>query len=211
MGASGSRRPRIAAWPPALQLIYNVHVHNTAMRLSLEAGAWHQCRPSAPPTWPASWRGGHPGGRTRATRVNGSSTARWGGRPGVRRCPPATDAQRGRRARHGGAPRARRGGSGSGGGAWRMAMVAAWRRAASGPRTEPRRTRNAHRKYCGEVLACQSSEGGTPVWSSSLMLLHFALQWTVVTMFSTHVTISHRLISQAGWNRCNLFIYLSCS
>ena len=28
-------------------------------------------------------------------------------------------------------------------------------------------------------------------------------------MFSTNVTIYHRLISQAGWNRCNLSIYLS--
>ena len=29
-----------------------------------------------------------------------------------------------------------------------------------------------------------------------------------MTMFSTHVTIYHHLISQAGWNRCNLSIYL---
>ena len=28
-------------------------------------------------------------------------------------------------------------------------------------------------------------------------------------MFSTNVTIFHHLISQAGWNRCNLSIYLS--
>ena len=35
----------------------------------------------------------------------------------------------------------------------------------------------------------------------------FARQWT---MFSTNVTFYHHLISQAGWNRCNLSIYL-CS
>ena len=34
----------------------------------------------------------------------------------------------------------------------------------------------------------------------------FALQWTIVTMLSTTVTIHHHLISQAGWNRCNLSI-----
>ena len=33
----------------------------------------------------------------------------------------------------------------------------------------------------------------------------FALQWTIVTMFSTNVTIYHHLISQAGWNSCNLY------
>ena len=37
----------------------------------------------------------------------------------------------------------------------------------------------------------------------------FELQWTIVTMFSTHVTIYHHLISQAGWNRSNLSIYLA--
>ena len=31
------------------------------------------------------------------------------------------------------------------------------------------------------------------------------------TMFSTHVTIYHHLISQAGWNRCNRSIYLEGS
>ena len=30
-------------------------------------------------------------------------------------------------------------------------------------------------------------------------------------MFRTNVTIYHHLISQAGWNRCNLPIYLSSS
>ena len=38
-----------------------------------------------------------------------------------------------------------------------------------------------------------------------------SLHRTIVTMFSTHVTIYHHLISQAGWNRCNLSIYLHCS
>ena len=46
-------------------------------------------------------------------------------------------------------------------------------------------------------------------WSEALQSFLFALQWTIVTMFSTHVTIHHHLISQAGWNRCNLSFYLS--
>ena len=45
-------------------------------------------------------------------------------------------------------------------------------------------------------------------WRVLLSFL-FALQWTIVTMFSTNEKIYHRLISQAGWNRCNLSIYLS--
>ena len=43
----------------------------------------------------------------------------------------------------------------------------------------------------------------------ALQSIIFALQWTIVTMLSTTVTICHHLISQAGWNRCNLSIYLS--
>ena len=35
--------------------------------------------------------------------------------------------------------------------------------------------------------------------------------WTIVTMSSTHVTIYHHLISQAGWNRSNISIYLFVS
>ena len=45
--------------------------------------------------------------------------------------------------------------------------------------------------------------------SPSLPARQLALQWTIVTMFSTNVTIYHHLISQAGWNRCNLSIYIS--
>ena len=45
--------------------------------------------------------------------------------------------------------------------------------------------------------------------SPPLPARQLALQWTIVTMFSTNVTIYHRLISQAGWNRCNLSIYIS--
>ena len=47
-------------------------------------------------------------------------------------------------------------------------------------------------------------------WPEALQSLLFALQWTILAMFSTNVTIFHHLISQAGWNRCNLLsIYLS--
>ena len=46
-------------------------------------------------------------------------------------------------------------------------------------------------------------------WPEALHSFIFALQWTMVTMFRTNVTIYHHLISQAGWNRCNLSIYLS--
>ena len=45
-------------------------------------------------------------------------------------------------------------------------------------------------------------------WSEALQSFLFALQWTIVTLFSTNVTIYHHLISQAGWNGCNLSIYL---
>ena len=41
-------------------------------------------------------------------------------------------------------------------------------------------------------------------WNRSLFLLGSS-------MFSTHVTMYHHLISQAGWNRCNLSIYLTSS
>ena len=46
-------------------------------------------------------------------------------------------------------------------------------------------------------------------WPEALQSFLFALQWTILAMFSTNVTIFHHLISQAGWNRCNLSIYLS--
>ena len=46
-------------------------------------------------------------------------------------------------------------------------------------------------------------------WLEALQSFLFALQWTILAMFSTNVTIFHHLISQAGWNRCNLSIYLS--
>ena len=45
-------------------------------------------------------------------------------------------------------------------------------------------------------------------WPEALQSFLFALQWTIVTMLSTNVTIYHHLISQAGWNRCNISIYL---
>ena len=41
-------------------------------------------------------------------------------------------------------------------------------------------------------------------WPEALQSVIIALQWTIVTMFRTNVTIYHHLISQAGWNRCNL-------
>ena len=44
-------------------------------------------------------------------------------------------------------------------------------------------------------------------WPEALQSFLFALQWTILAMFSTNVTIFHHLISQAGWNRCNLSIY----
>ena len=46
-------------------------------------------------------------------------------------------------------------------------------------------------------------------WPEALQSFLFALQWTIVTMFSTNATIYHHLISQAGWNRCNQSIYIS--
>ena len=46
-------------------------------------------------------------------------------------------------------------------------------------------------------------------WPEALQSSIWAPQWTMVTMFRTNVTINHHLISQAGWNRCNLSIYPS--
>ena len=63
-----------------------------------------------------------------------------------------------------------------------------------------------------ELIPFWGGIGGTVqqfAWSEALQSFLFAFQWTIVTMFSTHVTIYHHLISQAGWNRCNLFISLS--
>ena len=63
-----------------------------------------------------------------------------------------------------------------------------------------------------ELIPFGGGLGGTLqqfAWSEALQSFLFTLQWTIVTMFSTHVTIYHHLISQAGWNRCNLSIYLS--
>ena len=51
--------------------------------------------------------------------------------------------------------------------------------------------------------------GALPQDCVALQSFLFALQWTILAMFSTNVTIFHHLISQAGWNRCNLSIYLS--
>ena len=62
-------------------------------------------------------------------------------------------------------------------------------------------------KYIASILL-----GGTLqqfAWPEASQSILFALQWTIVAMFSTNMTIYHHLISQAGWNRCNLSIYLS--
>ena len=51
------------------------------------------------------------------------------------------------------------------------------------------------------VLFCVQGLGATLqqfAWSEALRSFHFAAQWT-----NTKVTMYH-LISQAGWNRCNL-------
>ena len=50
-------------------------------------------------------------------------------------------------------------------------------------------------------LRCCSLHTHLTAWCNTCL---FALEWTIVTMFSTHVTTYHHLISQAGWNRCNL-------
>ena len=70
-------------------------------------------------------------------------------------------------------------------------------------------THPAGRPWC--ITLSLSLAGGTLpqfAWSEASQSFLFALQWTTVTMFSTHVTMYHHLISQAGWNRCNLSIYL---
>ena len=59
-----------------------------------------------------------------------------------------------------------------------------------------------------ELIPFGGGWGGTLqqfAWPEALQSFLFALQWTIVT----NVTIYHHLISQAGWNRCNLYIYLS--
>ena len=57
----------------------------------------------------------------------------------------------------------------------------------------------------GYVLAAPESALGLERCNTSLSIshLHFVI---IVTMFRTNVTIYHHLISQAGWNRCNLSI-----
>ena len=63
-----------------------------------------------------------------------------------------------------------------------------------------------------ELVPLGGGLGGTLqqcAWPEALQSFLFALQWTILAMFSTNVTIIHHLISQAGWNRCNLSIYLS--
>ena len=63
-----------------------------------------------------------------------------------------------------------------------------------------------------ELIPFGGGLGGTLqqfAWPEALQSFLFALQWTTVAMFSTNVTIYHHLISQAGWNRCYLSIYLS--
>ena len=71
---------------------------------------------------------------------------------------------------------------------------------------------HARELHCPGTDPLWGGIGGTLqqfAWSEALQSFPFALQWTIVTMYSTHVTIYHHLISQAGWNRCNLSIYLS--
>ena len=54
---------------------------------------------------------------------------------------------------------------------------------------------------------------GVRLYSLSLSLysqpLFGSVGWTIVTIFSTNVTIYNHLISQAGWHSCDLSIYLS--
>ena len=62
------------------------------------------------------------------------------------------------------------------------------------------------RPYLRYRLGAALQQFARPEASQSFL---FALQWTIVTMLSTNVTIYHHLISQAGWNRCKLSIYFS--
>ena len=87
---------------------------------------------------------------------------------------------------------------------------AAGLRDGGGP-SEPRRVPGAHGGR-PSLSAVQQHFGYACGWTHALsfcLSFLFALQWTIVTMFSTNVTTYHHLISQAGWNRCNLSIYLS--
>ena len=55
-----------------------------------------------------------------------------------------------------------------------------------------------------ELMPFGGGLGGTLrqfAWPEALQSFLFALQWTIVTMFSTRVTIYHHLISQAGWEQ----------
>ena len=125
----------------------------------------------------------------------------WGG------LPPACGRPGGRVRRRGG-PGGRRGGGGGGAG----------RRPGAGAEAGAARATCdglAQAQGCGVPPASQAAgswlrapEPGLTQMSglAPRCLGHCLLQWTIVTMARTNVTIYHPFISQAGWNRCNLSI-----
>ena len=107
----------------------------------------------------------------------------------------------------------RAGGMGGGRGGGRRAQIGSGRGGAR-PRRAPgaRGLRGSEPTCAGRQLPPRPARAHScsRLWRESLIhSFLFALQWTIVTMFSTNVTIYHHLISQAGWNRYNLSLYLS--
>ena len=117
------------------------------------------------------------------------------------------DRRRGEGGWGGGGARGKRGGRGGGGGGPETGLGAGaggpGRRALAAPPCPPRLLPHPRVPLAFVGLGATLQQFA---WPEALQSFLFALQWTIVTMLSTIVTIYHHLISQAGWNRCNLSI-----
>ena len=127
----------------------------------------------------------------RCQQLPGEGQARRGvGRAGSRQAGGAAGAGRGSGGGGGGRAGGLRGGGAGGRGPGRSAAGQGRGRSGSPPPPPG-----------SPCLRCCSLHTHLTAWCNTCL---FALEWTIVTMFSTHVTTYHHLISQAGWNRCNL-------